>query len=269
MLLNFFFLLVTIESQTEKRGNNLVNLNALLARNSQSNVRLVTPNLTTQLKVEPFSSANFEWNSPKYNHVSALDFNRNEWNLDSKTQLNDLNRNSYNFQIKHFPQKQSLISAKIPSFDSQVVYYKESPKLKVEFLGKNANIPYKHVTEFEVRPEYSVNSPKYSLKSQTSQLNGENILSLDGNYYSVSQSSNPSNFDVKYGQQLEAKLKVNPYSREKYLNFETKGRQINHVTNVQLDSKSLNVKSRTDSFGKNVAKIDSYLTPEFGIKLII
>jgi hypothetical protein len=239
-------------------------LNALLARNSQSNVRLVTPQVTTQLNVKPFSSAKFEWNSPNYDHLSALDFNRNQWNFDSKTQLKDLNRNSYNFQIKHFPQKQSLISAQIPSFDSQVVYYKESPKLKVEFLGKQ-NIPYEHVTELEVRPEYSLDSPKYSLKSRTNQLNGENILSLGGNYYSVSQSSNPSNFEVKYGQQLEAKLKVNPYSREKYLNFETKGKQINHVTNIQMDSKSLNLKSRTDSLGKNVAKIDSYLTPEFGI----
>ncbi len=239
----------------------------MLARNSQSNVKLVTPHVTTQLNVKPFSSAKFEWNSPKYDHLSALDYNTNEWNFDSKTQSKDFNRNSYNFQIKHFPQKQSLISAKIPSFESQVVYYKESPKLKVEFFGKQ-NIPYEHVTEFEVKPEYSLDSPKYSLKSRTNQLNGENILSLGGNYYSVSQSSNPSNFEVKYGQQLEAKLKVNPYSREKYLNFETKGKQINHVTNIQMDSKSLNVKSRTDSLGKNVAKIDSYLTPEFGIKLI-
>jgi hypothetical protein len=255
--------IITIESRTQKRGNNLVNLNALLARNSQSNVKLVTPHVTTQLNVKPFSSAKFEWNSPKYDHLSALDYNTNEWNFDSKTQSKDFNRNSYNFQIKHFPQKQSLISAKIPSFESQVVYYKESPKLKVEFFGKQ-NIPYEHVTEFEVKPEYSLDSPKYSLKSRTNQLNGENILSLGGNYYSVSQSSNPSNFEVKYGQQLEAKLKVNPYSREKYLNFETKGKQINHVTNIQMDSKSLNVKSRTDSLGKNVAKIDSYLTPEFG-----
>jgi len=247
----------------------LANLNAFLSRDQESNFRLVTPQVTTQIKAKPYESANFEWNSPQYDHSSQIQYNQpiNEWQLDSRTQFKNDDNQYYSFLGKHSPQKQSIISAKVPLFDSQiqVIRNEANPKLKFEFQGKHSSYPVNHFTELEANKR----SNYYSLKSRTDRSsNGENILSLEGNYYHNSQ-SNPSNFEVKYGQQLEAKVNVNPFnSRQKTLNVSAKSRQYNHVTDVQLDSNSLAVKSRTDNLGQNVAKIDSYLTPKIGKKCV-
>ncbi len=246
----------------------MIGLNALLARDSQSIVRLVTPLVTTQLNVKPYLSTKFESNSSKYNDTTELDVNRTEWNVNSKTHLKDYNNSYYNFILKHLPQKQSLISAKIPSFDSQVLYNKESPKIRFEFSGKQ-NIPYNHMTEFEVNPEYEINSPKYSLKSRTNRLNGQNVLSLNGHYYSRNQSSNASHFEVKYGQQLEGKVELNLFSRQKSIDFEAKTQKYNHKTCIRMDTNSLEMKSETDDLGKNKAKIDLYLTSQLDISIKI
>ncbi len=246
----------------------MIDLKALLARDSQSFVQLVTPLVTTQLNVKPYLSAKFEWNSSKYNHTTELDVNSTEWNLDSKTHLKDYNNSYYSFQLKHLPQNQSLISAEIPSFDSQVLFSKESPKIRFEFSGKQ-NIPYNHMTEFKVNPEYEINSSKYSLKSKTDRLNGQNVLSLNGHYYSRNQSSNASHFEVKYGQQLEGKVKLNPFSRQKSIDFEAKTQKYNHKTSIRMDTNSLEMKSTTDDLGKNKAKIDLYLTSQLGISIKI
>jgi hypothetical protein len=243
-----------IQTKVLKNSENIADFNALLNRNpyEESVLSYVSPQITTQLKTIPKRETKFEWNGPQVNHVTHVLYPESEYSLDSKTQFKNYPK-YWSLYGRHNLQM-SLVSTKNPYFDSELELNRLEPRTKVVIQSNVQNYPYNHVTEV-VRN----NGNQWKVDSKTEKLN-ENLFSLNGEYNHV---NSPSLLTVNYGKQFEIRSRAQPFGPQKSLSFNVKNSQkYLHSTDVNLDNKSLTLKSRTDSnSGKNLLKIDSYLTP--------
>ncbi|CAG2120412.1 unnamed protein product, partial [Medioppia subpectinata] len=255
---------MTIESKNKRNGNSVFDLNAVLNRdlNNESTVRLVSPLFTSQMSATPAKSAKFEYNCHHLDHVTAGQWGGSDWGLDSKTLLKRTNDHVIVI-AKHAPLRETLFQVKTTPFEVNAHYSPATPKVRLQLDGSpDFYYPYSHVTELEANPRQR----QYSVVSRTDRLTAgqqkEPLMALNARYNHL-DASIPSTMDLKFGPEVNAKLKIQPFSgRQRMLQFESKHPKYSHVTDIQMDAKALNIKSRTeDNSGRNVAKIDSYLTP--------
>jgi hypothetical protein len=257
-----------VESKSRRNGQNVFDLSSRLSRdpNTESTLRLVTPDYRSTLTATPSRAARLDYNCHHIDHVMSAEWPNSELSFESKTQLKDPSKRFYNLVAKHLL-RESYVSFKSQPFDASAHYDRSpaSPKWKVAFAGQpQSYYPYSHVTEVEANPRQQ----QYSIASRTERLsNGgqkEPLLALNGRYNHF-DAAIPSTLDVKFAQ-MGAKVKVQPFAdRQRFLQVEAKHPKYSHVTDIQVDDKSVNIKSRTDGQnGRSIAKIDSYLTPISG-----
>jgi hypothetical protein len=257
---------IQIASQTKNRNQNIASIDATLARQytrQPSNVRVNVFNTRSNFALNPLESAKFEYNNPSIvDHVTQLDYQPRESSYSFVTRSRTPDSNQYNLNGQYSRDSQS-IGTQLPSFDASLRFIPQSvsntcnpmcntfKNAKFEFVGKRANNAYNHVTEMELNPQ------KYLLTSRTDrQLDGQNVLSLDGLL------ANKKSIAVKYldgPHASEAKVVVVKANDGHAINVFGRHQQYTHASDLELNDKSVRMKSRTDfePLNQNLNKIDA------------
>ena len=250
---------MNFETKLEKQNKNLLNIKSLISGSpyEESSLLWTSPQTRAQLLTTPSKQLRVEVSAPQTSHVSVVQWPENDYSLDSKTSFGE----KYLNIIGKHSLKMSLVSLKSHAFDAsgELTRDPDSPKSKFSVQSKYGN-PWNHVTEVEwQRP-----TNQWRVDSQTERLNPNlNVVSIQGQYNHVTQ---PSTLNLKIGQQMALKASAQLYGQQKQIQIQAKnGKQFSHVTDVQFSPQDFQIKSRTDdSFGRNIAKIDSFLTPSIG-----